>query len=61
MKEKLKSWFKNIILILSVYFSWIVFLPTPNTIYSDSAPSFVSSIPLTILTIYIWNSLHKNK
>lgn len=56
MKEKTKNFFKKLILILSVYFSWLIILYDP---YSDSLP--FQPIPFTILTIYIWNSLHKNK
>lgn len=43
---------KVIIIILSVYFSWLVILNSSN----DTA--LFEPIPLTILTIYVWKQIN---
>jgi len=60
MQEKFKNRFKNFILILSVYFIWIViFTELVSKHDSDVVPYY--AIPFTILSIYIWNNVYKNK
>jgi hypothetical protein len=56
MKKTLNT-IKSIIIVLSVYFAWLIIISPPE--YSDTAP--IQPIPFTILSIYIWNRLFKNK
>ena len=58
MKEKIKNFSKNIVLLLSVYFVWAIVLDELTSAYLDDA--YLYAIPFTILSIFIWNKLDQN-
>jgi len=55
--KNIGSKLKKIVIVLSVYFSWIVILN--KFAYGISEDTIFESLPLTILTIYVWKNLNK--